>query len=147
MTNSHRLFAILACAAIQGCGPGPEPLLPLPATPEATVQAFLQAARTDSVDRMAAYWGDEDGPANVSGKIPADQRQQRLQILQRVLRSDSAFVTAIEGRGSGARTVTMRVHQGARRFTVPFTVVRYRDGWLVKEMNLDNAMPSAGERR
>lgn len=151
MTPSRRFLAITALVACAACRAAPVLVVaPAPATPEATVTAFLSAVDSSAFDQMAALWGTDRGPSTVV--IPnAQERQRRIAIMHRLLQHD-AFrfvpapgpVTAREGR----RVLHVELTRGDRRATVPFTAVALRSGgWLVEDIGLEAAMPIANPRR
>lgn len=143
VTFSHRHLVILALATTVACGGRSAEQAPSPASPDQTIEQFLAAVNAADLERMATLWGDERGPESATRTMPMEQRQQRLTIIQRMLRSDSHIITATDATNPARRVVTVAMTQGNRRFAVPFTVVPARSGgWLVKEIGLDAAMPS-----
>jgi len=145
VTFSQRHLVIALFLGLIGCG-GRQPQIaavPAPDRPEATVDEFLTAANRNDLDRMAMLWGDADGPSSVTNKIPLEQRQQRLQIMQRLLRNDSRTLTVTDSNQAGRRVVSASLLQGTRRFVVPFTCVTARTGgWLINDVGLEAAMPA-----
>lgn len=147
VTIAHRTIAVAALGLLLACGGRSAPVPPSPATPEATIELFLDAVNAVDLDRMAQLWGDEQGPSSATNKIPRDQRAQRLAIMQRLLRSDGRRLASSENTIPTAPVRTYEITQGTRRFNVPFTCVPSpHGGWLVREIGLDAAMPSAGPR-
>ncbi|MFI5280358.1 MAG: hypothetical protein ACHQU1_07675 [Gemmatimonadales bacterium] len=143
MTFSHRHLVILALGAAVACG-HQAPLAPLPATPNETIEAFLAAANANDLPRMGALWGDEHGP-NSGGSQAV--RTQRLTIMQRLLHGEAHEVTASDVTTPDRPRLSVAITQGTRRFTVPFTMVRARQGgWLVWQIDLTPAMPTAGSQ-
>jgi hypothetical protein len=147
---SCRYLAIVMLGAAAACSSGGQApragLAPAPAEPESTLVAFLAAARAGDLGRMGELWGDERGPSTVTGVIPAEERQRRLTIMQRLLISDSHRWS---GWAPSPTRLTRRVFQveltrEGRRATVPFTLApSRRGGWLVAEIGLDAAVPLA----
>ncbi len=145
----HRLLVPSAVAALLACGGRPvTPTVPLGATPDATVEAFLDAVRSSNLAAMAGLWGDERGPSNVTNRIPAAERERRLVIIQRVLRHEERRIAGTDAQLPAQPVVRVELVQGGRRFTVPFTLVQVRrgGGWVVREIGLDAAMPAARPR-
>jgi len=150
VTPSHRILAIVALASLSACHAGARPdAAPVPAAPEAAVQAFLAAVDSNSLDRMAALWGDASGPP--TDKRILRERERRLVMIQQLLRHDAyQFVPAPSAPNPppGRRLLYVELRRGDSRATVPFTVVGQRHGgWLVEDIGLEAVMPSATPRR
>lgn len=147
VTIAHRTIAVAALGLILGCGGQHPAAAPSPATPEATIELFLDAANANDLDRMATLWGTEQGPSATTNKPPLAERNQRLAIIQRLLRSDSHRLASTENTVPSAPVRSYEITQGTRRFVVPFTCVTSRyGGWVIKEIGLEAAMPTAGPR-
>jgi hypothetical protein len=121
---------------------------PAPATPEATVTAFLAAVDSNAFDRMAALFGTNRGPVVFPN---TRERELRIGTIHRMLRHDAfRFVPASgpETARQGRRVLHVELTRGDRRATVPFTTVEQRaGGWLVENIDLEAAMPIANPRR
>ena len=141
----HRHLAILGLlATVAACGGRRAVAGPSPASPDQTIEQFLSAVNASDLERMSTLWGDERGPVSASNAMSEAERNQRLTIMQRMLRSDSHLITATDATDPAKRVVSVAMTQGQRRFVVPFTVVPTRaGGWLIREIGLDAAMPSA----
>ena len=142
----HRHLAILGLAVAAACG-GRSAVTsaPAPATPDQTIEQFLTAVNASNLAGMAAMWGCERGTVDACVTMSEAEKNQRLTIMQRMLRSDSHMITATDATDPSKRVVSVAITQGTRRFVVPFTAVPTRaGGWLIKEIGLDAAMPSAG---
>lgn len=147
VTFSHRHLLIAGLATALACGGRRLPVTPLPASAEATVEGFLAAVNDADLQRMAGLWGDERGPSNVTNRIPRTQRLQRLTIMQRLLRHDNRHLVGSDASNPREAVLQVELTQGTRRFTVPFTCVPSRTGgWVVRDIGLEAAMPSAGQR-
>jgi hypothetical protein len=145
MTIPHRLFIIAGTLGLLACGH--PTVAPSPATPEATIEAFLDAVNAVDLDRMAALWGDERGPSDVSRKLSVEERRQIMTIMQRLLRADSHRMVSSNNTSPTRPVRTYEMAQGTRTFQVPFTCAASRyGGWLVADIGLDAAMPAAGPR-
>ena len=144
VTFSHRHLVILALSAAVACGGQRPAAAPAPSAPSETVEQFLAAANASDLDRMGALWGDEHGP-NRSGS--QNVRTQRLTIMQHLLHGESHEVVATDVTNPARPRLSVAITQGTRRFTVPFTLVQSRyGGWLVNEIGIDQAMPTAGSQ-
>lgn len=147
VTIVHRTLAAAALGLVLGCAGHSADVSPSPASPEATIELFLDAVNASDLDRMAELWGDERGPSSATNRIPRDQRAQRLAIIMRLLRSDGRRLASSENTLPAAPVRNYELTQGSRRFSVPFTCVPSpHGGWLIREIGLDAAMPSAGPR-
>jgi len=124
--------AVLALAA---CGGGPD--YPAPAEPEAAVRQFLQAVQANSLTAMGEVWGTERGPA--VSYMDRQEMERRLTIMLSYLRHERyEFVVGNDGGSASARTMQVRLYRGNCQPVVPFTVVRYRTGWLVQQVDLES---------
>jgi len=147
---SLRFPALVALVGLAACHSGARPAaVAAPAAPEAAVQAFLTAVDSNSIDQMAALWGDANGPP--TDRRILREREQRLTIIQRLLRHDAfQFVAApadAPAARQGRRLVWVELASGATRTTVPFTTVAQRHGgWLIENIGLEALMPSATPR-
>jgi hypothetical protein len=142
VTSSYRHLVIGLLALSAACGGRRASTVPAPSTPDQAVEQFLGAVNENNLELMANFWGDENGPLR---RYSESERRQRLQIMQRMLRSDNHMITATDASDPAKRILTVAMTQGSRRFAVPFTVVPVRSGgWLIREIGLDAAMPSAG---
>ena len=151
MTPSQRILAFAALATVSACHAGARPdAVPAPAAPEAAVQAFLTAVDSNAVDRMAALWGTDRGPSTVVIRN-AQEREQRLVIMQRLLQHDAYRIVPDPGSPRpkpGRHMLFVELQRGGTRTVVPFTLVGQRSGgWLVEDIGLDVLMPTATPRR
>jgi len=151
VTPSHRFLAIAAFLTLSACrGQAVRVSEPAPAAPEAAVTAFLAAVNSNDVDRMALLWGTDRGSSRVVIRN-AQERERRLEVMQRVLLHDAfQFVAAPEQvtPAPGRRILTVELTRGDVRVTVPFTVVGQRaGGWIVEDIGLEAAMPLGNPRR
>ena len=147
MAPLQRSLAILCLVAVVACArqtPGVTPA----ATPEATVGQFLAAVNANDLERMAQLFGDERG--RTAWGSPA-ARQERLAIMQHVLKADSSRVVGAEPDTSGVtsrRVLHVELIDAQRRATVPFIVARQRaGGWLVYAIGLAPLLPTPAGRR
>jgi hypothetical protein len=150
VTLLNRFFAIAALASVPACHSGARPqVAAAPASPESAVQAFLAAADSNALNRMAALWGDENGPP--TDRRILREREQRMQIMQRVLQHDAIRIVPNPGAmepPAGRRLVFVEFQRGSSRVTVPFTVVaQRRGGWLVEKFDIELLMPGALPQR
>ena len=143
MIVSRRAAIVVAAFALAACRARSGPVAPAPETPEQTVTQFLAAVNARELDRMALLWGTERGPSTVSNPNSPDVQRRQLEIMQRLLITDSHRVVRSEPVPSdpGKRRLTVEMVRGNRRVQVPFLMVSARTGgWLVQEIDLDAAM-------
>ena len=140
---------MLSLAVTAACGgQRPSGVAPAPSTPEATVQQFLAATNAGNLEAMGALWGDERGPVPAGNETERQRRNQRLTIMQRLLRSDSFAITESNVMNPSRPVLTVAMRQGTRSFSVPFTLVQPGSGgWLINDIGLEAAMPAAGPRQ
>ena len=147
MTSPHRLLALACLVALASCTGRPAGVTPA-ATPEATVGQFLAAVNANDLERMAHLFGDERGRAAWGTAVA---RQERLAIMQHLLRADSARIGAPEPDSTGVATrrlLHVELFGADRRARVPFVVAQQRSGgWLVFAIGLTPLMPAPGGRR
>lgn len=139
------IFAAAAALALAACHRRPDvAVVPAPLAPDETVRQFLAAVNAENLDQMAQLWGTERGPSTVTFSGSADNRHDRLAIMQRTLQADSFRVRAIEPLPGHEtqRRIQVELMRGTQRVTVPFTLVTARTGgWLVSDIDLNRAMP------
>ncbi len=123
--------ATLTTAACGGASSAPAPV-----APEATVREFLGAVRTGSLRTMSELWGTSRGPAARS--MNPTELEQRLTVM-RIYLEHEQFEFLPEERfvaARGKQVVRVRLTRRGCAPVVPFTLVRYREGWLVSEVDL-----------
>ena len=105
-------------------------------SPETTVKAFLAAAKDTNLTLMASYWGGSSGPA-AQTKQPPDY-EKRIRVMQKYLTNDSAKVAGlgtVDGHPDQVM-VTMRVFVGKCQNSVPFIVGKWKDQYLVNNVDI-----------
>ncbi len=139
------IFATAAVFAVAACHGQPNvAVAPAPLAPDETVRQFLAAVNAQNLDQMAQLWGTERGPSTVTFNGSADDRHDRLAIIQHTLQADSFRVRGIEPvpGHEAQRRIQVELMRGGQRATVPFTLVPARTGgWLVSDIDLNRAMP------
>jgi len=144
----RRLIAPICLVALAGCTGRTADVTPAP-TPEATVGQFLAAVNANDLDQMARLFGDERGRAAWGSPVA---RQERLAIMQHVLRADSSRIIGTEPDSAGVptrRLVHVELMGKDRDVRVPFIVARQRSGggWLVFAIGLAPLIPGPAGRR
>ena len=122
----------LACAS----GGGPEAVIP--ESPETAVRGFLDAARENRLSGMSDLWGSSRGRA--ADRMDETELRKRLMVIQVYLAHESFEIIADTDpirRGAGdRRTVRVRLSRSGCTPVVPFTVERWRTGWLIADIDL-----------
>ena len=122
------MLALAAC--------GPSRAYPAPAEPEAAVRQFLAAVQANSLTAMGEVWGTDRGPA--VSFMERQEMEQRLTVMRTYLRHERyEFVVGNAAGSTSERIVQVRLIRGNCRPVVPFTLVRYRSGWLVQQVDLE----------
>jgi hypothetical protein len=139
---SRHAAIVVAAFALAACRGRGAPIAPAPETPEQTVAQFLAAVNARELDRMALLWGTERGPSPVSNPNTPEVQRRQLEIMQRLLITESHRVVRNEpGTDIARRRLTVELVRANRRVQVPFVLVHARTGgWLVQEIDLDAAM-------
>ena len=116
--------------------------IPPPVDPDATVRGFLNAVSANSLAGMGRLWGTSDGPA--VGNMDQAVLEQRLTVIRiyleheefRIVPGDPVAGANIE---AGERAVFVRLSRRGCTPTVPFTLVPYGGGWLIRTIDLASA--------
>ena len=124
-----------------GCG-GRQRLAAGPAAvdPQAAVRAFLNAVKANSLQGMAELWGTDKGPA--SNTMDHQEMDKRLSVIRTFLVHDKfefQVRNTIDAMGAEQRVLDVRLSRNGCQPVVPFTVVRYKSRWLVKDIDLSAA--------
>jgi hypothetical protein len=129
----------LALLAVAACGGGGSSGSVAPArTPTGVVESFMQAVADSNLSRMAELWGSTGGPA-AKTKQPSDY-EKRIAVMQAYLRNESHKVLAAAGAGSDTRQdFQVEIRRELCTWTVPFTVIKVGDSWLVNQVDLTKA--------
>jgi len=122
---------------LAGCGGHARGAETAPTDPEAAVRAFLNAVRANSLSGLRELWGTERGPA--VRFMGAREAEQRLTVMRTYLeheRFEFAQPNAVDPANSTQRIVRVRLVRKGCQPVVPFTVVPWHNGWLVKSVDL-----------
>jgi hypothetical protein len=115
--------------------------------PQLAVESFLRAAncvaavrcatKARDIDSMARLFGTRDG--SILDRDPRADVEQRMYALASLLQSDDYSVQGqniVPGRVGEALQLTVSMTQGGRELSVPFIMVRSRNGdWLVEQID------------
>jgi hypothetical protein len=129
----------LALLALAACGGGGSSGSVAPVkTPAGVVESFMQAVADSNLSRMAQLWGSSGGPA-AKTKQPADY-EKRITVMQAYLRNESHTVLPAPEPGSEDRQdLQVEIRRELCTWTVPFTVVKVGESWLVNQVDLTKA--------
>lgn len=142
-TNSYRRLLrralIGGTLALLGAGCSRSSGGPAPADPAAAVQQFLAASKANDIERMGQLWGTSKGPA--VGRMPRDRMEKSLTVIRIYLEHESYAIEPGSSPADAAdeRVVRVRITRKGCNPVVPFTVVRWRTGWLVRAIDLEAA--------
>ena len=108
--------------------------------PSMVVEHFMRALNSEPKDlvTMGRLFGTREGP--IGERDSKSQVEQRMYAIGRVLQHDDYEVMReqqVPGRSAEATQLLVRVKSGERSNQVPFTLVRYKDGWLIEQIGID----------
>jgi hypothetical protein len=108
--------------------------------PSLVVEQFMRALNSEPKDAvtMARLFGTKEGP--VGARDPKNQVEQRMFAIAAILQHDDYEVVRevqVPGRTAEATQLIVRVKRGERISNVPFTLVRYKEGWLIEQIGID----------
>lgn len=141
--TSRSVLSLLVVAALGACGGhsgGPVPgVVPAAATSSGAVKEFMAGVADSNIVRIGSAWGTEKGSA-ASLNTPTDW-QKRVTIMQLWLRGGTFTVTGDQSLVGDPthRQVTIDLVRGDCTKTIPFTVVKSKAGWLVEDVNPNDA--------
>jgi hypothetical protein len=134
------VWAAALAAVTVSCGPRATTIGPTPATPDATVVAFLKAVRDNDLRGMSGLWGNSKGLA--ANQMDSEELEQRLTITRIYLvheeyaiveRPPDAIVTA----ANNEQVVWVRLTRNGCTPVVPFTLTRFGSQWLIRNIDLE----------
>ncbi|HET9439134.1 MAG TPA: hypothetical protein VFO52_03140 [Longimicrobiales bacterium] len=108
--------------------------------PSLVIEQFMRALNSEPKDltTMGRLFGTSDGP--ILDRDPRAQVEQRMFAIATVLHHDDYEMVReqqVPGRTNEATQVFVRVKQGSNNNPVPFTLVRYKGGWLIEQIGID----------
>ncbi len=121
---------------LAGCRPrmgGPEAGA---AAPQLAVQQFLQAAKAQDLQAMAAVFGNADSP--LRDRASRQEVERRMIIMTCHLRHDESRIGAPEAGEGGRVRFRVALTQGAKTAAPTFTAVKNTKSgrWFVEEFDL-----------
>lgn len=132
-------LAISVVLSAIGCGGG-QTGAAAPIDPEATVRQFMNAIKANSLTGMAELWGTSKGRA--SERMDHGEMDKRLTVIKSYLVHDSFEFqprNMLSATSTNQRVLDVKITRKACTPVVPFTVVRWRNGWLVQDIDLSAA--------
>ncbi len=108
--------------------------------PSMIVEQFLRALNSEPKDvvTMARLFGTTEGP--IAERDPKMQVERRMFAIAAVLNHEDYQIlreVQVPGRSAEATQLVVNVKRGERTVPVPFTLVRYKDGWLIEQIGID----------
>jgi hypothetical protein len=108
--------------------------------PPLVVEQFMRALNSEPKDlvTMGRLFGTKEGP--IAERDARTQVEQRMFAIGQVLQHDDYEITReaqVPGRTTEATQLIVRVKKGERSANVPFTLVRYKEGWLIEQIGID----------
>ena len=131
---------VLAVAWLGGACAGGHTGGTAPTEPEASVRAFLNAVKANSLTAMAQLWGTEKGPA--ARTMNHEEMDKRLTVIRSFLVHDSFEFqprNMMSASGADQRVLDVKITRKNCKPVVPFTLVRWGGGWLVQSIDLSAA--------
>jgi hypothetical protein len=131
MAQARQVLGVVLLAACGGSQTGPAP-----ASPEAAVRGFMDAVQSSSLVAMGNLWGSERGPARTY--MPVQELEQRLTIIRTYLAHEQFEVLPAAASLSPGpeHVVEVRLTRKGCTPVVPFTLVRYGQGWLISRIDI-----------
>lgn len=100
-----------------------------------TVEEFLAAVRAGNTEAVSSMWGTKDGPARE--RMDRTEHDQRLFVIIRCLRNDSAVVKGEMPGTSGGRIMLVELYRGGIKRQTSFTTVQGRSRWFVEQIDME----------
>lgn len=141
--NRRQVYAVGTCVvALAAVSCGGSSQYTAPAQPEATIRGFLNAVQSNSLVAMGELWGGTRGPA--VSYMDREELEKRLTVIRSYLVHEEFEILGPSNQASlsdspNQRTVEVRLSRAGCTPVVPFTLIRYRGGWLVWEIDLEAA--------
>lgn len=106
--------------------------------PSLVVEQFMRAANARDLQSMGRLFGTKDGP--IIKRDDKGEVERRMFAIATELQHSDFEVAAEEmvpGRSGEATRLIVRLTKEDVKFNVPFTLVRYKDTWLVEQIALE----------
>jgi hypothetical protein len=137
-------FAWVALTAVTvSCGSHVSPRGPAPTAPDATVVAFLSAVRDNDLQDMAGLWGTSRGLA--ADQMDSKALEQRLTVTRIYLEHEEYAIVerptdaVARAANDDEQIIWVRLTRRGCTPVVPFTLVRFGNQWLIRNIDLEAA--------
>ena len=137
-------FVLLTLGA---CGGRAHPTATPPVEPDASVRAFMNAVQANSFVAMGELFGSSKGPA--ARWMNRQELEQRLTVMRAYLVNEKFEIQpprASRPQAPGERSLEVTLDRKGCSSVVPFTLVAFQGGWLVKAVDLQAAGTPPRER-
>ncbi len=146
------LVGVLSASVLAACGGGQQEGPRTPASespgPALTVERFLRAANANDLGVMTELFGTER--QTIAQREGQTQAERRVYVLASLLRHDDWSIVGqqtVPGRMMDATDLLVRLSRGGESVTVPFLVVRTRQGgWRIERIEVEplTTLPPGG---
>jgi hypothetical protein len=106
--------------------------------PSLVIERFLRAANGNDLDTMAKLFGTKDGPYDRIGS--KKEIDDRMFTFATVLRHTDFRIKGegdpVSGRRNEAKNILIEIALKDGTITVPFTLVKYKNSWLIEDLCL-----------
>lgn len=140
MTRLKHMMIACAVLSVAACG---SRQAPSPTDPSVVINRFMDAVAAENYAVMGQLWGTKDGPA-VEWMEP-EQLRKRLVVIQGfLLHTEYEVLPSAPQVSSGGRLILQVrvVTPNACGPVVPFTVIPYRNDWLLEFIDLNFVRPT-----
>ncbi len=108
--------------------------------PALVVEQFMRAVNREPKDlaTMGRLFGTREGP--IAERDAKADVEQRMFAIATVLHYDDYQIVReqlVPGRTQEATQLIVNVQAGGKTHSVPFIMVRYKDGWLIEQIGID----------
>jgi len=135
-------WAAALAAVMVSCSSQAPMIGPTPATPDATVVAFLNAVRDNDLRAMSGLWGNAKGLA--ANQMDSEELERRLTVTRIYLVHEEYAIVerppdATMNAANNEQVVWVRLTRNGCAPVVPFTLTRYGSQWLIRNIDLEAA--------
>lgn len=139
--GSTSIAALALGLMVGACGGRGDSGAPVPSDPDAAVRAFMAAVEENSLVAMGQLWGSGTrGPA--VGYMDRQTLEQRLTVIRTYLAHEDYQILPPDASSlqpEGQREIRVRITRMGCTPVVPFTLGRWRSGWLITNIDLGAA--------